>query len=750
MFVFPANDDGYRKRKKSFKACEQCKKGRRRCQSSSKIKNGQCVKCARDNRHCSLMVETDENQESSKIGESTGAKEAESTAGKVPVGSTSVYSSVPYVSTIDAGPVVSSVGNSDSISRLMGPPSTALGATQTQDVVSKPLQSTTGRQQRSNIPRVSLINGLDDAKRASAQAVDLGIQVPTSKDPTRASTSNIGTVCTSATFASHVTSTSSTASITSTQAARLTPTITSISAVVNPSDAEILPPAEAVPADPDAPRTTARRFISNLDPKSDLVMAGDPDKDKTGIWVMETVDIEDHSSRRPIVVPPVMNNHLLVYLNSVHAFEVPAEPDRNGLLNIYFKYINAVLPIVDPSEFWKLYNQNEHSTLLLHSIMLAACRHSQAISFLQSKEPRNFAAVVHRKISALLYSEIESDPLILTRVYALLSLHSEGSQGIHQSAKDLVTAFNYAHMLGIHLRGHDTNIKNTDLIPTPRQKLWYSLWCLDRMVSCVAGRPLISHPRDVGQWLETTSKETTVLSKTIDSCKDLDSTIDLYRPHAILSETVLPEAILRTINFDSGVEMAIPRLVRYVAELLSYKRIKDLSGAKTPQSTLEAMRRTAFNILTVVEQTPDMAPFPIIPYSVSLTLTAFLHLYPSADARNGWQRGLLLLDSLGKYWWVAEAMNSMGRSVFRKLEEDYNALEGQLDIEAQLTEIFSAPSSSVLDQASLFGELDKDVVDYWFPNIAGLDWASNGSSVSSPFTAITSVGSSSSGNASTL
>lgn len=28
MFVFPANDEGYRKRKRSHKACEQCKRRR--------------------------------------------------------------------------------------------------------------------------------------------------------------------------------------------------------------------------------------------------------------------------------------------------------------------------------------------------------------------------------------------------------------------------------------------------------------------------------------------------------------------------------------------------------------------------------------------------------------------------------------------------------------------------------------------------------------------------------------------------
>ncbi|KAK9469169.1 hypothetical protein V1512DRAFT_244606 [Lipomyces arxii] len=53
-------------------------------------------------------------------------------------------------------------------------------------------------------------------------------------------------------------------------------------------------------------------------------------------------------------------------------------------------------------------------------------------------------------------------------------------------------------------------------------------------------------------------------------------------------------------------------------------------------------------------------------------------------------------------------MASMGACVFCKLEEDYRAI----------AEILSGDTSaSVLEQAFLFGKVDKGVVDYWFPNI---------------------------------
>ncbi|KAK9469170.1 hypothetical protein V1512DRAFT_356 [Lipomyces arxii] len=61
MFVFPANDGGYRKRKRAYKACEQCKKRRRRCQASTKSTESICSKCLRGGIPCSLQIEAVRN-----------------------------------------------------------------------------------------------------------------------------------------------------------------------------------------------------------------------------------------------------------------------------------------------------------------------------------------------------------------------------------------------------------------------------------------------------------------------------------------------------------------------------------------------------------------------------------------------------------------------------------------------------------------------------------------------------------------
>ncbi|KAK9369853.1 hypothetical protein V1509DRAFT_619308 [Lipomyces kononenkoae] len=632
MFVFPANDDGYRKRKKSFKACEQCKRGRRRCQTSTKVSNGQCAKCYRDKLPCSLITE-------------------------------------PAVTSPDA---VSTASNSTSLPSLTPPniPASAPSPGIIQHSVSTaaPDISITAAISSGSLLQTQSVSSLHSQRQQSPPDIP---QLP----PPSVATS----------------------------------TRTSISAVMNPSDSEIKPPAEAIPADTEIASDRPRRFISNLDPTSDLVMSGDPDNDRVGIFVSERG--LQNNNRRHIFVPPALNSQLLTYLNTLRAFEFPGETERAGLLDIYFKYINSALPIVDREAFMKQYTKGEHSTTLLHAIILAACRHFEAGAFLQGVKPRNFAAMTHRKIQALLYTELEQDPMTLVRIYALLSMHSEGPEGLDQGAKDLAIAFHYAHTLGLHLRLEKVGSLTADA--TPSQKLWLSLWCLDRMSTCVNGRPMNSHPRDVGlAAVEKSTEEYSILARLTDACREIDWLIELYRPKGPYS---FPDIVLTSFLHDDP----LPRLVHSVSVILSYKRVYSLTNP-SPESVMPALLAAALDILSILENTRDINPLPVIPYSASLTLTVFLRLYPAHEARTGWRRSCQLLDSLGKYWWVADAMSSMGRTVFRKLEDDYKALSDQLELENRISDIFSGDvqaSSSVLDQASLFGELDKDVMDYWFPNM---------------------------------
>ncbi|KAK7202794.1 hypothetical protein BZA70DRAFT_93694 [Myxozyma melibiosi] len=653
MFVFPANNDGYRQRKKSFKACEQCKRQRRRCQPSNKPTSG-CAKCMRNNIRCSLIVD---------LPPTFGAKKSPAAVlgdGSSPAESNSSKENAEK-SGSSRSPISGSISPGLQAALEMRPKSP--GRLELESVMSINSAIARTRNEMHSLPR-----------------------------PAPIARSHPGA-------------------------------ITSIGAVVNPIDHEIIPPAEAVVAESDSTVTTPRRFISNLDPTSELVQGGSVDNDKIGVWLASenATAGPGNDQRRQVHVPPPMNQQLVLYLNTLRAFEVLPEPERDGLVDVYFRQINSILPLVDEKIFRRQLMKQEHSLVLLQCILLAACRHPEAGQFLRETEPRDFAAATHAKIKALLFASLEQDPITLVRVYALASLHSEGPRGLTDAAKDISLAFHYAHYSGIHLRRDhlETAAPNT---MSALQKLWLSLWCLDHMSACVTGHPLNSHPRDVGlpmddsTWAATRAEP---LARITEACYMLDTTIDLYRPRP--SEKVLD---LKQPVFEK--EEIMPRLVHSTAIMLFYKRLHSLTE-QLPESTMQTLLTAAEDILEIAEERRiDLPPLPIVPYSVAMTLTVFLRLYPAPAARTGWRRSCELLDNMGRYWWIAEAMSSMGKRVFKKLEEDYNRITGDWTLEDYISSD-RAPAANgqtmggVLDQAWIFQELDKDVVDYWFPNMSELD-----------------------------
>ncbi|KAK9463075.1 uncharacterized protein V1516DRAFT_634887 [Lipomyces oligophaga] len=687
MFVFPANDDGYRKRKKSFKACDQCKKGRRRCQPSS-LSNGQCTKCARDNLRCSLVSDM---------------------SALIPRKDQLQQQQEPGISLASHPPPLSRISPPGRHS----PPNHFASTKPISPIVVTSMPETPGILRTGLTPSLSLPSPLPHTQ---SMAIPFGSNSMTPPSIAVSASSSLAP------------------KMAPRRVNHSPPTITSISALVNPSDSEIRPPVEATPMEPETTDTPPRRFISNLDPTSELVMAGEVDDDKIGVWLASdnASDKLDDSQRRTIHVPPPVNSQMLVYLNTLHAFEMPSEQDREGLVDLYFSSINRNLPVIEEKVFRRQLARGEHSTILLHAIMLSASRHAQASKFLHGREPRDFAALTYSKVKGLLYAEMEQDSLTLIRIYALLSLHSEGPRGLSDSSRDLSMAFHHAHFSAIHLRRDHIEPSTPDKF-SPIQQLWLSLWCLDHMSSCITGHPLHSHPRDVGFPVDDNGPafglKDDPLKRMVESCFYLDTTIDLYRPRP-------PETIVDIKAPRFRQNELLPRLVHSVAIILFYKRLHNLTE-QLPDSTMQTLLSAAHDILSIMENSHEIAPLPILPYSITLTLTVFLRLYPSPAARAGWHRSCEMLDQLGKYWWIAEAMSSMGTRIFRKLEEDYNTISGEWALEDYISDRASTSGqimSGVLDQATIFGELDKDVVDYWFPNMNLLEQLYPGASPQQPQT----------------
>ncbi|KAK9480572.1 fungal-specific transcription factor domain-containing protein [Lipomyces japonicus] len=589
MFVFPANNEEYRKRKRTHKACEQCKRRRKRCEPPLK-NHERCAPCMKDNISCSLELFA----ESSNVNDKP----------------------------IDLNSSPSRNERDDS----------------TKAITDRLVQSV----------RVALSNS------AAAKRSELGTVNATSSSMLQKSKSSQD-----ASFLSSNTSHSA-ASAAATAADAVAPMASSTAATLGDAAEENESITSPVNDDSSATAGSSHAissyatedidsggFIGDLDPASVLLTLRNVEKDRMGVWV-----------KGASVLQPV-NSHLFAYLNSIHAFDLPSRQIREALLDVYFTYIHPLLPLLDKEVFLGQHSRDECPTLLLHAVLLAASRHASALKFVPLRSPRHFSTLTAAKIRALLYTAIERDKLTVVRVLALLSLHSEGSDGLEKSCSDLEQAFHYAHFLGLHheRRSHPDQ--------APMRRLWWCLWCLDRMSACVSARPIISRLDDVGVTGLRPSEEGW-LGSFYGVCQILDRVIAMYRP---LGSTLPPEVDLEVSygpDDSSSPFASFLELLRHIACILAHKR-----APESPDANASILLRSTERILNIVRTQPKLPPFPAVPYAVSLTLTVYLRLYPSPEARKGWHESCAVLDDLAKTWWVAEAMGNMARSVFKKLEEDF-------------------------------------------------------------------------------
>lgn len=476
----------------------------------------------------------------------------------------------------------------------------------------------------------------------------------------------------------------------------------------------------------------SREFVGCTDAKADLLVGAKKARDRYDVGFYRNSDTGATAmhTKRVVLAPTRMDRFLLAHLNATGVFDLPPQKDVQGLLDLYFERVNPLVPLVDRSVFNSTYEKGMYSYPLLHAMLLSVCRLGEARRFLRGTDVRTFAAHTYMKIQGMLFAGLEKNPYILTRVYALMASHAEGPDGFQEAYRNLSQAISHAYMLGMHLT--DMSSPNMTWL-----SMWRSLWCLDKFMAAVSGMPMISNPLDFG------ADALDYVSGGPDddfyrSCRLIEQTIHQYRPNGdrrVPPRVSIDLALRQNATPD---EAALCRLVQATARILSYKRATGATSSNgastnggsgggggggpnseppgTPGQTpsdadmVSLMEASAIEILNIVEMR-DVLAFPLIPYAVSLTFSVFIKYFNSPNARMLWKRACELLDRLADTWWAAEAMASMGRSVFEKLEnESQAAIDTQLGILGD-----DAVVPGFFDQADIFGEFDKSVVNYWFP-----------------------------------
>jgi hypothetical protein len=116
-------------------------------------------------------------------------------------------------------------------------------------------------------------------------------------------------------------------------------------------------------------------------------------------------------------------------LNQRHAFDLPSQAVCDALVDVFFKWIAPVLPVIDRHDFMHRYRnpQNPPSILLTQAVLMVASRfhHNGQSSGNGVISPRVF----YKKVKALYDAGYERDPTTVLQAVVLLGVYWDGPDG---------------------------------------------------------------------------------------------------------------------------------------------------------------------------------------------------------------------------------------------------------------------------------------------------------------------------------
>ncbi|PKX93663.1 transcription factor domain-containing protein [Aspergillus novofumigatus IBT 16806] len=200
----------------------------------------------------------------------------------------------------------------------------------------------------------------------------------------------------------------------------------------------------------------------------------------------------EYTSRNPILV-----DHLdpldVDILNQRHAFDLPSQAVCDALVDVFFKWIAPVLPVINRHDFMCRYRnpQNPPSVLLLQAVLMVASRyhHHAQSSGNGVISPRMF----YKKVKALYDAGYERDPTTVLQAVVLLGVYWDGP---------MVDGIFYWSRLGIALAQEHGLHQSENYVTLSAMKrriwkrIWWTLYTRDRSVAAAFGRPLHINSED--------------------------------------------------------------------------------------------------------------------------------------------------------------------------------------------------------------------------------------------------------------
>ncbi|KAL4892130.1 hypothetical protein BDV59DRAFT_193972 [Aspergillus ambiguus] len=436
------------------------------------------------------------------------------------------------------------------------------------------------------------------------------------------------------------------------------------------------------------PLTT--RFLGNLNPivffagdVNTRLLRGRADQGDVGIWLDRGNEILGNNEEIAHGDPLSYQGAYLQYDQS-HGTEwkralLPPRQSQEALVDIYFRCIHPILPLVDETEFRASYENGSVSSRLVQAICLTASKTSAAAPYLSL--PKQGGTVALQKFSDSIYNDltcaiamnIEKRRITLIQILALLSLHAAGPKSFEEASMWLTQSIHHAFTLGLHLTKGSPTTDDVSIIA-----LFWCLWSLDRWNGAIHGRPLVIHDRDLGQrladvmglfdasfrvWLSLAS---TLSDVTVVYRPTLEVPVDGNKPEISRFEEILDKCEGWNVPSDQLCSLELA----YHGIALLASRPWGLNAQPKSRVLYLQQDMSVYRLSNLVQMCDieAFAPLPTVAYCISLGFAISYkqlkrcHLPSTQHAAKGHiQQFCQCLETLSPAWRLAQVMVQLGK-----------------------------------------------------------------------------------------
>lgn len=371
----------------------------------------------------------------------------------------------------------------------------------------------------------------------------------------------------------------------------------------------------------------------------------------------------------------------------------PTPSQIAGLVDVYFRKIHPMLPLIDELEFREAFAAGVVPEPYLYAICIVAAKDKEAETLLRLPDsdvpvaPRDFCSSLQSSVKAALAVTGRYDRLTLIRMNALISFHIEGPDGAEDASMFVTQAMHHCQTLGLHL-GQQSSLPTRST--RPMKLLFWTIWTLDRFNAAINGRPIIMADHDIAiEPFERGESEFPAFEILLKIAHIMNDVIGFYRPGNPPTvtgwEDVFPgfEEIIDDLNgwTLSPALLATLHLAYLVTAILSHrsKGVKDVQSLTTPSYVRQSIAAIQITRMMRPERLATLHALPILPYAISLALSVsyqrlrqdqLRHL--QEDARMDFEACCVILHDLRRTYSSSDAMATLAQKVTDELRRAPN------------------------------------------------------------------------------